>query len=110
MSLSREEFEKVYVTLYPKALAILMRAGLTKDRAEEAVQNASVYILQRIEKGTLDQLTPSYWLQCCANNGKMVQRGERRRYAYERRDANDLPRWESSGGGDDEDPDSSNGD
>jgi DNA-directed RNA polymerase specialized sigma24 family protein len=79
-SLTREEFAKVYDQCRASALKIaISKARVTPDEAEDALQNATIYVLENLER--FPELTPSYFKQLVLNNARMIARSENARAA-----------------------------
>jgi hypothetical protein len=57
----------------------ISRARVTPDKAEDALQNATIYVLENLER--FPELTPSYFKQLVLNNARMIARSENARAA-----------------------------
>jgi hypothetical protein len=72
------EFEKVYEQSYQKALDAVYASGIkSKTVAEDAVQNAAVYFLERLDSYT--QITPSLFIQMVVGRAKNTLRDHNNR-------------------------------
>lgn len=72
-----EDFEKQYPELRCRALNVARHRFKDRTLAEESVQNATVYVLSRLER--LVEVTPSYFAQLVKNRGLDIIRSEDRR-------------------------------
>lgn len=75
--MTRDQFAKAFEQYQGAARgAILSKFGGDHALADDAVQNAAVYVIGRI--GRFKQLTRSYFVQLAVNNARMIRRGETR--------------------------------
>lgn len=64
--MTSSEFEKVYEANYQKALNAARK--VSPAYAEDAVTDAVIYFLENLER--FQQITPSYFIQKCANRAR----------------------------------------
>jgi DNA-directed RNA polymerase specialized sigma24 family protein len=73
------QFEKIVADVYEDAVACVRTVMyLPQDKAEEAVQDATVYCLERLDR--FEEITPSYFKQLCINRAKDFQKKQSRQY------------------------------
>lgn len=64
------DFEKLYESIRGKAVAAAVRVCGSQDAAEDAVQDAAVYCLERIAAQPEATFTASYFVQLAVNRAK----------------------------------------
>lgn len=77
--MTSEEFAKVYEEYSQDARStVLWKFKGNQEMADDALQAASVYILERLER--FKTITKSYFVQLVLNNARMIARADTRRY------------------------------
>jgi DNA-directed RNA polymerase specialized sigma24 family protein len=88
--LTRKQFAKLYEAVYEDAIHLVQAKvrgactgehgrGVRRDRAEDAVQNAALYVMEHLAE--FEYMTASYFKQLCISRGKDMERGNRRQWA-----------------------------
>lgn len=77
--MTRDEFEQIYENVHSRAVAVAQRVTGSRETAEDAVQEAAVYILQRINLNVGKEFTASYFIQLATSRAKdrLKPRGRR---------------------------------
>jgi DNA-directed RNA polymerase specialized sigma24 family protein len=77
--MTREEFEQLYEKARSRAVAAAARVSGDQEVAEDAVQEAAVYCLQRIDAQPDARVTESYFIQLATSRAKdrLKPRGRR---------------------------------
>jgi len=93
--MNREEFEQLYEKARSRAVAAAARVSGDQEVAEDAVQEAAVYCLQRIEAQPGAAFTESYFIQLATSRAKDAVRPQgvdRNKQRREARGRDDRPR------------------
>lgn len=77
--MTQEEFVELYEQYQKPALSVMMsKFQGNRDLAEDALQDATEYLLGRLD--TLNRLTEAYFVRCCVDRAKNIERGRTRWY------------------------------
>jgi DNA-directed RNA polymerase specialized sigma24 family protein len=66
--MTREAFARIYTTHHRRAVEIAERITRSRAAAEDAVQAAALYVLERL--ADYDTITPSLWYQLVAQRAR----------------------------------------
>jgi DNA-directed RNA polymerase specialized sigma24 family protein len=70
--MTREEFEQLYIRTRDKAVAVAARAVGNTEIAEDAVQEAAIYCLQRLDKQPAGIITEAFFIRATVDRAKNV--------------------------------------
>lgn len=77
--MTQEEFAELYEQYQKPALNIMLsKFQGNRDLADDALQDAAEYFLGRLD--TLNRITEAYFVRCCVDRAKNIQRGRTRQY------------------------------
>lgn len=75
--MTRDQFSKLFEEYQEDAVNVVAGRFKSRDIAEEAVQNAALYVMENLER--FERMTKSYFIQLAISRAKNEKRGNARR-------------------------------